>query len=97
MQRGSRLHICTARGRTLNRIATHPIASSRTATLLRRYATTLLLIGLAIVSTVAVAQSVRLRYLEQRHQQMFRDFGTARMELQARLGELAARCPPAAR
>lgn len=67
------------------------------ASLLRRYHTTLLLVCIAILATVAVAQTVRLRYLEQRHQQMFSEFGKARMDLQVRITELSARCPVAER
>lgn len=70
---------------------------TRLASLLHRYRTTLFLVALALVGTIAVAQTVRLRYLEQRHQAMFSEFGKARMDLQARMGELAqdaARCRP---
>jgi len=72
---------------------------SRIANLLRRYRTTLFLVALALVGSIAVAQTVRLRYLEQRHATMFNEFGKARMDLQARMGELsreAARCRPPA-
>ena len=71
----------------------------RIAELLRRYRTTLFLVALALVGSVAVAQTVRLRYLEQRHAQMFKDFGKAQMDFQARMGELsreAALCRPPA-
>lgn len=75
----------------------------RPADLLRRYRTTLFLVALALVGSIAVAQTVRLRYLEQRHARMFSEFGKAQMDFQARMGELseeAARCrspadPPA--
>ena len=72
---------------------------SRIASLLRRYSTTLFLVALALVGSIAVAQTVRLRYLEQRHATMFSEFGKARMDLQANMGELAreaARCRAAA-
>ena len=72
---------------------------TRLASLLRRYRTTLFLVALALVGTIAVAQTVRLRYLEQRHATMFSEFGKARMDFQARMGELsqeAARCRPPA-
>ena len=62
---------------------------SRLAQLLRRYRTTLFLVALALVGSVAVAQTVRLRYLEQRHAKMFSEFGKAQLEFQARAGELA--------
>ena len=47
------------------------------------------------IGSVAVAQTVRLRYLEQRHATMFSEFGKARMDMQVRIDELAreaARC-----
>ena len=69
----------------------------RTADLLRRYRTTLFLVALAVVGSVAVVQTVRLRYLEQRHAKMFEEFGKAQIDFQARIGELsreAARCRP---
>ena len=67
------------------------------AALLRRYSVTLFLVGIAILATTTVAQTLRLRYLEQRHHGMLRDFGKARMEMQQRINELAAACPtPAA-
>ena len=62
------------------------------AALLRRYSVTLFLAGIAILATTTVAQTVRLRYLEQRHHQMLRDFGKARVEMQTRINELAAAC-----
>lgn len=68
---------------------------NRTVPLLRRYGTTLLLICIAIAATVAVAQTIRLRYLEERHQQMVRDFGKARVDMQITISDLAARCPAA--
>lgn len=67
------------------------------AALLRRYNVTLLLVFIVILATTTVAQTVRLRYLEQRHHQMLRDFGQARLEMQVRINELTAACPvPAA-
>jgi len=69
----------------------------RTAALLRRYGTTLMLVCIAILATIAVAQTIRLRYLEDRHTRMFSEFGKARMDLQVRIGELAQRCPAPAR
>ena len=71
----------------------------RIADLLRRYRTTLFLVALALVGSIAVAQTVRLRYLEQRHAKMFEEFGKAQIDFQAQLGELsaeAARCRPPA-
>ena len=62
------------------------------AALLRRYSITLFLAGIAILATTTIAQTVRLSYLEQRHHQMLRDFGKARMEMQNRINELAAGC-----
>ena len=62
------------------------------AALLSRYSVTLFLAGIAILATTTIAQTVRLRYLEQRHHQMLRDFGKARMEMQNRINELAAGC-----
>ena len=72
---------------------------TRLASLLRRYRTTLFLVALALLGTIAVAQTVRLRYLEQRHAAMFSEFGKAQLDFQARMGELAqeaARCRPPA-
>lgn len=60
--------------------------------LLRRYSVTLFLVGIAILATTTVAQTVRLRYLEQRHHQMLHDFGKARIEMQGRINGLAAGC-----
>ena len=67
------------------------------AALLRRYNVTLFLVFIVILATTTVAQTVRLRYLEQRHHQMLRDFAQSRLEMQFRINELAAACPgPAA-
>ena len=63
-----------------------------TAALLRRYSVTLFLVGIAILATTTVAQTVRLRYLEQRHHEMLRDFGKQRIEMQSKINELAAGC-----
>ena len=63
-----------------------------TAALLRRYSVTLFLLGIAILATTTVAQTVRLRYLEQRHHEMLRDFGKQRIEMQSKVNELAAGC-----
>jgi hypothetical protein len=63
-----------------------------TAALLRRYSVTLFLVGIAILATTTVAQTVRLRYLEQRHHEMLRDFGKQRIEMQSKVNELAAGC-----
>ena len=60
--------------------------------LLRRYSVTLFLVGIAILATTTVAQTVRLRYLEQRHHQMLREFGKAQSQMQTRINELAAGC-----
>ena len=62
------------------------------AALLRRYSVTLFLVGIAILATTTIAQTVRLRYLEQRHHEMLRDFGKARLEMQNKINELAAGC-----
>lgn len=62
--------------------------------LLRRYHVTLFLICIAVLATTTIAQGVRLRYLEERHQQMFRDFGKYQFDVQDRMSQLAARCPP---
>lgn len=62
----------------------------RIAALLRRYSTTLFLLAIALLGALAASQSVRLHYLEQRHQAMFSDFGKARSELNTRAAELAA-------
>lgn len=67
------------------------------AALLRRYSVTLFLVAIVVLATTTVTQTVRLRYLEQRHHQMLRDFGQTRLEMQVRINELAAACPaPAA-
>ena len=63
-----------------------------TAALLRRYSVTLFLVGIAILATTTVAQTVRLRYLEQRHHEMLRDFGKQRIQMQSKVNELAAGC-----
>ena len=63
-----------------------------TAALLRRYSVTLFLVGIAILATTTAAQTVRLRYLEQRHHEMLRDFGKQRIEMQGKVNELAAGC-----
>jgi len=68
---------------------------ARIPALLRRYSTTLLLVAVALLGAVAATQSVRLHYLEQRHQAMFEDFGKSLLDFKARSGELAvdlARC-----
>lgn len=68
---------------------------ARIAALLRRYSTLLFLVCIAVLATVAIAQTVRLRYLEQRHQQTFADFGEAMLELNAKANRLTddlARC-----
>ena len=62
------------------------------STLLRRYSATLFLASIAVLATTTIAQTVRLRYLEQRHHEMLRDFGKARFEMQRRVNELAAGC-----
>lgn len=62
------------------------------AALLRRYSVTLFLAGIAILATTTIAQTVRLRYLEQRHHLMLSDFGKARVEMQTQINELAAGC-----
>ncbi len=72
---------------------------SRLARLLRRYHTTLFLVALALVGSIAVSQTVRLRFLEQRHSAVFSEFAKAQMEFQTRMNELsqeAARCRPPA-
>lgn len=63
-----------------------------TIALLRRYNVTLFLACIAILATTTIAQTVRLRYLEERHQQMFRDFGNAQFDMQGKINELAADC-----
>jgi len=63
-----------------------------TAALLRRYSVTLFLVAIAILATTTVAQTVRLGYLEQRHHEMLRDFGKARIEMQGKVNALAAGC-----
>ena len=68
---------------------------ARFAALLRRYSTTLFLVALALVGSIAVAQTVRLRWLEERHAAVFEEFGQAQMDFRARMGELsreAERC-----
>jgi hypothetical protein len=65
--------------------------------LLRRYSVTLFLAGIAVLATTTIAQTVRLRYLEQRHHQMLSDFGKTRFEMQNRINELAAGCATPAR
>ena len=51
------------------------------AALLRRYSATLFLASIAILATTTIAQTMRLRYLEQRHHEMLRDFGKERIEI----------------
>jgi hypothetical protein len=62
------------------------------APMLRRDSVTLFLAGIAILATTTIAQTVRLRYLEQRHHAMLHDFGKARTEMQNKVDELAAGC-----
>ena len=60
----------------------------RIAALLRRYSTLLLLVCICLLAAAAVVQSLRLRYLEDRHMQMFSDFGKTQLAIQFRAGEL---------
>lgn len=60
----------------------------RIAALLRRYSTLLFLACIAVLGAVAAVQSVRLRYLEARHERMFAEFGKAQLAMQFKAGEL---------
>jgi len=60
----------------------------RFAALLRRYSTLLFLVSLSLLAAIAVAQTVRLRYLEERHARMFEEFGKAQLDFQFKAGEL---------
>lgn len=60
----------------------------RIVALLRRYSTLLFLTCIALLGAVAAVQSVRLRYLEQRHDRMFAEFGKAQLAFQFKAGEL---------
>jgi len=60
----------------------------RLAALLRRYSTLLFLTCIALLAAAAIAQTMRLRYLEQRHAEMFSTFGKAQLDFQFKTGEL---------
>jgi len=60
----------------------------RLAALLRRYSTLLFLVCLSLLAATAVAQTMRLRYLEERHARMFEEFGKAQLDFQFKAGEL---------
>ncbi len=60
----------------------------RIAALLRRYSTLLFLTSLCLLAAATVVQSLRLRYLEDRHLQMFTDFGEAQLAIQFKANEL---------
>jgi hypothetical protein len=63
-------------------------AMPRLAALLRRYSTLLFLICISLLAAAAIVQTVRLRYLEQRHAEMFAVFGKAQLDFQFKAGEL---------
>jgi hypothetical protein len=60
----------------------------RLAALLRRYSTLLFLICLSLLAAAAIVQTVRLRYLEERHARMFEEFGKAQLDFQFKTGDL---------
>lgn len=60
----------------------------RFAALLRRYRTLLFLVCISVLGAVAAMQTVRLRYLEERHALMFRDFGETQLQFQFKAGQL---------
>lgn len=62
------------------------------AALLRRYSVTLFLVAIALLASATILQSVRLRYLEQRHHQMLHDFGKGQIEMQSRFNQLTKGC-----
>jgi hypothetical protein len=63
----------------------------RFAALLRRYSTLLFLTCISLLAAIAIVQTVRLRYLEQRHAQTFSTFGKAQLDFQFKAGELQQR------
>lgn len=56
--------------------------------LLRRHATLLFVVCIAVLAALAALQTVRLHYLEQRHAEMFSRFGKAQLDFQFKAGEL---------
>ena len=63
----------------------------RLPALLRLYSTLLFLVGMSLLAAIAIAQTVRLRYLEARHARMFEEFGNAQLDFQIRAGDLQRR------
>lgn len=61
----------------------------RIAALLRRHKTLLFLVCICLLTAATAIQTLRLRYLEERHAQMFRDFGKAQLDVQFKAGEIA--------
>ena len=59
--------------------------------LLRRYSTLLFLVCISLLAAVAIAQTLRLRYLEERHARMFEEFGKAQLDFQFNADELQSR------
>lgn len=89
-----------ARGRRLARIARTDPRMPRFAALLRRHRTLLFLVCISLLAAAAVVQTVRLRYLEERHARMFNEFGQAEMEFRFQAGALQRKlnaCEAAAR
>ena len=67
--------------------------------LIRRHATLLFLVCIALLTAAVVVQTLRLHYLEQRHAEMFSRFGKAQLDFQFKAGEMQRRlktCAPAA-
>ena len=63
----------------------------RFVALLRRYRTLLFLVCISLLAAIAVAQTMRLRYLEERHARMFEEFGKAQLDFQFKAGELQSK------
>jgi hypothetical protein len=66
-------------------------AMPRFAALLRRYSTLLFLVCISLLAAIAVAQTMRLHYLEERHARMFEEFGKAQLDFQFKAGELQSK------
>ncbi|MCI4568451.1 hypothetical protein [Lysobacter sp. CFH 32150] len=63
--------------------------------LIHRYRHTLVIVSILLPLAVAVLQSTRLHYLEQRHHRMLQDFSTKQLRMQMQNAELiqqAATC-----
>ena len=62
---------------------------SRFSNLIHRYRHTLIIVSILLPLSIAVLQSVRLHYLEQRHHGMLKDFSMKQLRMQIHNSELA--------